>query len=232
MNGKFVIYYRVSRKSQGAEGLGIEAQKSAVTSFLNGGDWTVVEEFTEVESGKRDDRPELSKAIALVKLTKAKLLIAKLDRLSRDVHFLTGLEKAGIEFVCCDMPQADRFTIHIMAALAQKEREMISARTKAALGEIKAKIARGEDHYGKLSGKRVERLGGSSGRTPPQSLGVAAVKASAAQFAARVRPTITALRDGRLTMQQIADRLNEMGVETSRGAKWNAMTVKRVLDRA
>ncbi len=231
MDGKFVAYYRVSRKTQGADGLGIEAQKRAVAAFLNGGDWTLVGEFTEVESGAKGDRPALHEAIALAKLTKAKLCIAKLDRLSRDVHFLTGLEKAGVDFVCCDMPTANRLTIHIMAAVAQAEREMISQRTKDALASIKAKIANGEGHVSK-AGKPVERLGNPNGLSQPRrDLGPLAAKEKAATFAGKVGPTITTLKDAGLTLQQVADRLNEMGVPTSRGSSWTPMAVKRVIDR-
>ena len=124
--GKFVSYLRVSTARQGRSGLGLEAQRQAVTDWLDGGRWTLVKEFVEVESGKHADRPQLEKALQLCRLLGAKLIIAKLDRLSRDVHFLTGLEKAGIEFVCADMPEANRLTIHIMAVMAQHEREAIS----------------------------------------------------------------------------------------------------------
>lgn len=233
MDGRFVAYFRVSRDKQGIKGLGMAAQRSAVASYLNGGAWELVGEFEEVETGKHDDRPELRKAIELCKATNAKLVIAKLDRLSRDVHFLTGLEKAGIDFVCCDMPQADRFTIHIMAAVAQKEREMISARTKAALGEIKAKIARGEQHVSKASGKAVQRLGGPKALTPAiAAQGRQTRSLRASEAAAKVAPTAKALRDGGATLATIAERLNEMGVRTPRGADWTPMAVKRVLDRA
>jgi DNA invertase Pin-like site-specific DNA recombinase len=135
--GKFVSYLRVSTARQGRSGLGLEAQRKAVEDFLNGGNWQLVKEFVEVESGKRADRPQLEKAFQLCRLIGAKLVIAKLDRLSRDAHFLLGLEKAGVEFVAADMPQANRLTIGIMAVMAQHEREMISTRTKAALQAAK-----------------------------------------------------------------------------------------------
>lgn len=233
MNGQFVAYYRVSRESQGRTGLGMDAQRSAITTYLNGGKWTLLASFEEVESGKKADRPELAKAIALCKQTNSKLLIAKLDRLSRDVHFLTGLEKAGIDFVCCDMPQADRFTIHIMAALAQREREDISKRTKAALAEIKGKLERGETHVGKESGLPVTALGNPNGISAERrAKGVQARILKAADTASKVAPTIKALRDGGATLQTVADRLNEMAVTTPRGSTWTPMAVKRVLDRA
>ena len=129
--GKFVSYLRVSTARQGKSGLGIEAQRKAVEDYLNGGNWQLVKEFKETESGKKADRPELAKAFQLCRLTGAKLLIAKLDRLSRDAHFLLGLEKAGVDFVAADMPQANRLTIGIMAVMAEDERRRISERTRA-----------------------------------------------------------------------------------------------------
>lgn len=233
MDGRFVAYYRVSRDRQGIKGLGMDAQHTAVSTYLNGGSWELLGEFAEVETGKHDARPELHKAIALCKATGAKLVIAKLDRLSRDVHFLTGLEKAGIDFVCCDMPHADRFTVHIMAAVAQKEREMISARTKAALAEIKGKLERGETYVGKDSGQPVERLGGPNGfNTERSAIGRRIRSDRANAFAATVAPTAKALKSGGMTLQQVADHLNQLGATTPRGAQWTAMAVKRVLDRS
>jgi DNA invertase Pin-like site-specific DNA recombinase len=134
MKGNFIAYYRVSTGKQGASGLGLEAQRKAVVDYLDGGKWTLVAEFTEVESGKNSDRPELEKALSLCRLYHAKLVVAKLDRLSRNVKFLATLMDDGVDFVCCDMPSANKLTIHILAAVAQAEAEMISARTKAAPG--------------------------------------------------------------------------------------------------
>ena len=128
-----MAYFRVSTDHQGIDGNGIAAQRKAVADYLNGGKWRLVGEFTEVESGKRSDRPALAKALAACKRHKAKLVIAKLDRLARNVHFISGLMDAGVEFVACDMPHANKLTIHILAAVAEHEREAISARTKAAL---------------------------------------------------------------------------------------------------
>jgi len=136
MAKKCVTYYRVSTDKQGLRGLGMDAQRAAVKAFL-GDDWELVAEFAEVESGKRKDRPELDRAVAECKRHKAKLVIAKLDRLSRDAAFLLNLRDAGVDFICRDMPQADRFTIGLFALLAEREREIISQRTKAALAEAK-----------------------------------------------------------------------------------------------
>ena len=137
--GRFVSYLRVSTDRQGRSGLGLEAQRKAVDDFLNGGRWKLIAEFVEVESGKRDDRPRLAEALALCRLHNAVLVIAKFDRLSRDAHFLLGLQKAGVRFVAADMPEANEMVVGIMAVVAQAERKMISARTKAALAAAKAR---------------------------------------------------------------------------------------------
>src|SRR6476620_4349785 len=138
-SGRWISYLRVSTDRQGASGLGLEAQRKAVADYLNGGNWTLAAEFVEIESGKRsNNRPQLAAALAACKKHKAKLVIAKLDRLSRNVHFISGLMDAGVEFVACDMPAANKLTIHILAAVAEHEREMISTRTKGALAAAKA----------------------------------------------------------------------------------------------
>jgi DNA invertase Pin-like site-specific DNA recombinase len=137
--GRFVAYYRVSTDKQGQSGLGLQAQREAVMNYLNGGTWTLVAEHTEVESGKRNARPELEKALAACRRHKAKLVIAKLDRLSRNLHFITSVMESGVEFIACDNPHANKLTIHILAAVAEHEREAISERTKAALAAAKAR---------------------------------------------------------------------------------------------
>src|SRR5258708_2007073 len=138
-NGKFVSYLRVSTARQGASGLGLEAQRAAVTGYLNGGEWTLVQELVEVESGKRNDRSVLAEALRLCRKHKATLVIAKLDRLARNVAFISNLMKSGVEFVAVDMPSANRFVVHILAAVAEQEAEAISKRTKAALAAAKAR---------------------------------------------------------------------------------------------
>jgi DNA invertase Pin-like site-specific DNA recombinase len=233
MDGQYVAYYRVSKKSQGESGLGLEAQQRAVRDYLNGGQWSLIGEFTEVESGKNDTRPRLTEALAMAKNAGATLLIAKLDRLSRDVHFLTGLQKQQVKFVCCDMPYADQFTIHILAAVAQKEREFIVRRTNEGLDSIRAKLANGETHVSKRSGRVVERFGGTVAPTEAMVAKSVQVRSEKAKtFASTVAPTAKALKDAGLTLQNIADRLNEMKVKTSGGANWTPMAVKRVLERS
>src|SRR5215213_6425076 len=158
--GSFVSYLRVSTDRQGRSGLGLEAQRKAVDDFLNGGQWELIAEFVEVESGKRDDRPKLAEALALCRLHSAILVIAKLDRLSRDAAFLLGLQKAGVRFVAADMPEANELVVGILAVVAQAERKMISARTKAALAAAKARGVR----LGKPKNLRNQGTGRVQGR--------------------------------------------------------------------
>jgi DNA invertase Pin-like site-specific DNA recombinase len=219
--GSFVAYYRVSTAKQGASGLGLEAQRESVARYLNGGDWSIVAEFTEVESGRKADRPELAKAFAACRLYGAKLVIAKLDRLSRDAHFLLGLEKAGVEFVAADMPGANRLTVGIMAVVAQEERRMISERTKAALAAAKA------------NGKK---LGGNRGvvlSAEAQEAGRMAQASRATARAADLAPVIAELRAAGITsLGALARALTARGIPTSRGGEtWSPMQVARVMQR-
>jgi DNA invertase Pin-like site-specific DNA recombinase len=212
--GRFVAYYRVSTDQQGKSGLGLDAQRAAVTSYLNGGSWTLDGEFVEVESGKRNDRPELAKALAVCRKRKAKLVIAKLDRLGRNVAFIATLMESGVEFVAVDNPHATKLTIHILAAVAEHEREAISERTKAALAAAKAR--------GRQLGN--PRLSAAAKR------GVASIKANARQFAANVLPIIEEIeRSGVTSHNAIAGKLNERRVPTARGGKWTHMQVAAVL---
>jgi DNA invertase Pin-like site-specific DNA recombinase len=217
--GKFVSYLRVSTVRQGRSGLGIEAQRKAVEDYLNGGNWQLVKEFVEVESGKKADRPQLEKAFQLCRLLGAKLVIAKLDRLSRDVHFLSGLQQAGIEFVAADNPHANRLTVHIMAAMAEHEREMISQRTKAALEAAK---------------RRGIVLGGYRGRdftSKDVKAAVASRREKARARAADIAPIIAELRAaGAVTLQAIASALNERGIPAARGGQWRITQVVRLLE--
>ena len=132
---KYVVYYRVSTKKQGLSGLGLEAQRTIVENYIKGN--KVINEFTEIETGKSANRPQLNKALQACKENNATLIVAKLDRLARNLHFVTSLQAANIDFLCCDMPTANRLTIHIIAAIAENEAQLISQRTKAALAEKK-----------------------------------------------------------------------------------------------
>lgn len=217
MNGKFVAYYRVSTKRQGVSGLGLEAQREAVARYLNGGDWELVGEFTDVESGKNDDRPELAKAIAQAKKARATLVIAKLDRLSRKLSFVASLMDSGVKFVAVDNPQANELTIHILAAVAQAERKAISERTRAALAAAKARGV-------KLGNPQL-----SKARRKAQD----AIRTSSERFAENVMPLIEQIQASGLTsLRQIAGALNARGIKTRRGAEWTAAAVSRVLDRS
>jgi DNA invertase Pin-like site-specific DNA recombinase len=212
--GKFIAYFRVSTDRQGKSGLGLEAQHETVMSYLDGGRWTLVGEFTEVESGKRADRPELEKALAACKKQKAKLVIAKLDRLSRNLAFIATLMESGVEFVAVDNPHANKLTVHILAAVAQHEREMISDRTKAALAAAK---------------KRGQVLGNPN-LAEAAKLGTAAVKRNARRFAANIRPIIDEImRAGATSHNAIAAKLNERNVKTARGGTWTHVQVGAIL---
>jgi DNA invertase Pin-like site-specific DNA recombinase len=218
---KYIAYYRVSTDKQGRSGLGLEAQQHAVAQFLNGGTAQLVKEFTEVETGKNNARPQLAEAIQTCLAYGGKLVIAKLDRLSRDAHFLLGLEKAGIDFVAADMPNANRLTVGIMAMVAEEEARMISTRTKAALAAAKA---------------RGTKLGGKRDVIPTpeaRAIATAVLQARAASRANEIAHVIKAIQAGGAeSLRAIADHLNEAGIPTARGqGKWSAVQVQRTLTR-
>ena len=217
--GKFISYLRVSTERQGKSGLGLEAQRVAVTDFLNGGRWTLVQEVVEIESGKHDDRPKLAEAMALCRVHGATLVIAKLDRLSRDAGFLINLQKAGVRFVAADMPEANEMVVGLMAVVAQAERKMISTRTKAALAATKA---------------RGTVLGGFRGYVPTAADVRAATdarKARAAARAADLAPIVASIRaEGVTSATGLAKALTERGIPTARGgSSWSAVQVQRLL---
>lgn len=222
---RFVSYLRVSTDRQGRSGLGLEAQRQAVLDYLNGGQWELVAEFVEVESGKRsDNRPELAKALHACKVTGATLVVAKLDRLSRNVAFLAALMDAGAEFVACDFPQANRLTLHILAAVAEHERVMISQRTKAALQAAKARGVK----LGNVNGTAAIRRAGKGNVDA-----VRAIKAGADARAADIMPIIADIRtcDPVVSLGGIARELNARGILTARGGRWDASRVYRLLQR-
>jgi DNA invertase Pin-like site-specific DNA recombinase len=237
--GRYVAYLRVSTQKQGQSGLGLEAQRAAVRSHFasEGIDAGRVKEFVEVESGKNDDRPVLTEALDYCAATNAILVIAKLDRLSRDAHFLLGLQKSGVPFVAADMPQANKMTVGIMALIAQNEREAISKRTKEALQAVKAKIEKAGS-YKSRAGNKIKRLGNPNGATALLKAGkgnkaaLAVIKARADADAQKLRKTIEAIRKRGVTSAYgIARELNELGCTTPKGSSFTAKAVQRVLAR-
>jgi len=220
-NGNFVAYYRVSTHRQGRSGLGLEAQQSAVRDYLNGGDWRIVGHFTEVESGTRPGRPKLAEALKTCRALGATLIIAKLDRLARNVHFVSGLMESGVEFTAVDFPQANRLTVHILAAVAEHEAKMISERTKAALAAAKRRGV-------KLGGDRGARLTAKT-----RQAGWEARTARASERAADLAPIVKELQaSGATSLRALAAALNERGISTPRGTgQWQANTVAQLLAR-
>lgn len=218
-----ITYRRVSTDRQGKSGLGLAAQETAISTYLAGlhPKPNLLGEYTEVESGSHSDRPALQKALDHARLTKAVLVIGKLDRLSRDAHFLLGLSKAGIEFVACDMPYANRLTVGIMALVAEEERRMISDRTKAALAAAKARGTR----LGNPNGAKHLRKFGNV-------FGAAAAHRKAMARSAALEPTIAAIRaTGVTSASGIARSLNEASISTPRGGRWSAKTATDILKR-
>ncbi len=215
MKTKFVSYYRVSTDKQGLQGNGIEAQRQSVARYLTSLDCELLASFEEVESGANNKRPELAAAMKLAKSKKAILVIAKLDRLSRNAAFLLQLQDSGVDFVACDMPNADKLSVGIIALLAQRERQLISERTKAGLDVAKQRGAKlGNPHAAKAWTKAVS-----------------AIKARKAEFATTALKTIKEIQGtGVETLAKIADCLNKRGEATARGGKWTATAVKRVLN--
>jgi len=218
--GRFISYHRVSTEQQGRSGLGLEAQKKAVADYLNGGEWELLHEFVEVESGRRKDRPQLKAALDLCKREKATLVIAKLDRLARNVAFVATLLEGRIKFVCCDMPEADSTMLHIYSAMAEREAIKTSERTKSALAAAKARGKR----LGWAMPSRVQDQRMASER------GASANRAQAQQFAFNVLPIVESIRAAGITrLAGIAGALNARGIATARGGRWHAATVRRLL---
>ena len=221
--GSIVTYLRVSTARQGKSGLGLEAQQKSVADYLSTGEWDLLEEFVEVESGKNSRRPKLLEAIELCKASGAKLLVAKLDRLARDAAFLMNLKDAGIDFVCADMPEANRLTIGIMALVAEQEREAISKRTKEALAAAKARgVQLGAYREGVYVGGK-----GNAGTARNAS------EARTVKFHANAVDKLPLLKrydpDGSMSLRAIADIFNRYGVKTVSGrGQWSANSVRRL----
>jgi DNA invertase Pin-like site-specific DNA recombinase len=219
--GNFVSYLRVSTQKQGRSGLGLEAQRQTVEQYLNGGSWKLLLEFVEVESGKRNDRPELAKALAACRIHNATLVVAKLDRLARNAFFLLGLREAEVEFVCCDMPFANRLTIGIMAMVAEEEARMISERTKAALAAAKRRGIK----LGTPNLTREARLRGTVSSARVRTL-------RAQRRAEDIFPMLLAMRVRGLTSPAaLTKELNANQVPAARGGKWSIAQMQRLLKR-
>ena len=229
-HGKFVSYLRISTAKQGKSGLGLEAQREAVSQYLNGGDWELVQEFVEIESGRKDDRPEFEKARRLCQALGATLVVAKFDRLSRDAHFLLGLQKEGLKFVAADNPSVNELTVGILALVAQDEAKAISARTKAALAAAKA---RGQQ-LGAYSKDDKTKFVGRTGTREDCLKAAEGKKVIADQYAMK---TLQLLKDYGMSpdapAKAIARFLTERGVQTpsGRSSVWQATTVQRLKAR-
>lgn len=221
-NGKFIAYLRVSTGRQGKSGLGLEAQRQVIQDYVRRNNWSLLHEFVEIESGKNDERVELRKALEACQRTGAKLLIAKLDRLSRDLAFIANLMKTKVEFIACDFPDANTFTIHILSAMAQYERELISKRTKDALSAAK---------------KRGRKLGNpqnlnEEARKIGRVLGTKVSQARADEYAEKMYAIIKTYQDEGKSLNAIARKLSEdkeltpMGKET-----WTPTGVRNIILR-
>lgn len=237
-NGRYISYLRVSSKRQGESGLGLEAQRASVESYLNGGQWKLVKEFIEVESGKRNDRPALDEALRHCRLHNATLIVGKLDRLARNARFLLKLvEETGTRgVVFCDLPHIPeghngKFIVTNMAAVAELEGAAISARTKAALTAAKRRGVKKDGITPLiLGGRRVSKERWARIADKGRKVGTAKRSVMASEWAQDVLPVIEDIRQsGAATLRQIAESLNERGIGTRRGGQWTAVQVQRVL---
>lgn len=225
MGRKIVSYLRVSTDRQGRSGLGLDGQRAAVEAYCSRIGALIVREFVEIESGRHDDRPKLSEALAFARRTKSRLLVAKLDRLSRSVKFIATVLDSGVEFAAADVPEANRLLLHVLAAVAENEALAISERTKTALQAAKArgvKLGSCNPRVPRLS--RAARLKGSK-------LGAATCRQKAAEAYADLVPTIVELRDQGLSLRAIAAHLNDEGHATRLETPWSLVQVRRVLSR-
>lgn len=216
MKKRYIGYFRVSTRHQGLDGNGMTAQRDTVRRFVEGKHGVLEQEFSEVETGKKthEQRPELAAALERCKKTKATLVIAKLDRLARNAEFLLRLQNSGVDFVCCDCPNADKFTVGILALVAQRERELISERTRLGLAAAKSKGV-------KLGTPAPERAVAAM---------VSANKTAKAEFMAKILPVIQGIQSaGVQTLQGIADCLNRRGIATRTGKTWHPATVRNIL---
>ncbi|MDX2210777.1 MAG: recombinase family protein [Sphingopyxis sp.] len=220
---RVVAYYRVSTEGQGRSGLGLEAQRHAVRALCDSRGWEVIDERTEIESGKNDARPELAAAMHRAKVTGAVLVVAKLDRLSRSVAFLSALQDSGTRFVAADMPEANELTVHIMAAVAQAERKAIGRRTREALQAAKAAGRRLGNPNGAAALRRAAKGNAAA---------VTEIKARADSFANDLAPVVADIRArGATSLPAIAAELNARHIQTRRGGRWHPSGVRNLLAR-
>lgn len=233
-----VAYLRVSTAGQGRSGLGIEAQRSAVESLVRQRHWTLSAEFLEVESGKKSDRPELAKALREAKITGGVLVIAKLDRLSRNAAFLLALRDSGVRFLAADIPDANDLTIGVLAVIAQAERDAISRRTVDALASIRQRLADVGSHTSVRSSRQIHRLGNPNGAAALRRATGSHIKASLAtvraadQTALDIAPILNALRaEGCTSLARTAAELNRRSILTPRRQAWHPASVRNVLRR-
>jgi DNA invertase Pin-like site-specific DNA recombinase len=227
---EIIAYYRVSTKKQGASGLGLEGQMEAVQAYGRQIGATIKAAYKEVESGKLSDRPELAKALAHARRSKATLVVAKLDRLSRNVAFLSAIMESKVPFVACDNASANSLTLHILAAVAEAEAKAISDRTKTALAAAKARgVKLGSSRPGHWAGREASRLAGleRAREASAKSKAKAATEAYADLF-----PLVSEMKEQGLSLRDMAGRLNAEGHSTRRGKPWNPVQVARVLERA
>jgi DNA invertase Pin-like site-specific DNA recombinase len=226
-NTILISYRRVSTTGQGISALGLDAQSSSIDAYAARTGGKVVKAYTEVESGKNNARPQLAAAIAHAKRIKGTLVIARLDRLARNVHFVSGLLESKVDFVACDMPAANKLTIHILAAVAEAEADRISANTVAALAQAKARGTKlGSARPGAWAGREHIRV---AGLVKGRNIAIAKAKAATAATIAEVQPIAKRLRDGGKTLDEITVALNEQGYSTARGKAWIPMSVSRLL---
>jgi DNA invertase Pin-like site-specific DNA recombinase len=249
---KLVTYRRVSTAKQEESGLGLDAQVAAIEAYRRARGYTIIGEYTETETGKKDEmtnRPELLKAVAHAKRNKARLVIAKLDRLARSVYVTALLHKEGVDFVACDYPEANRLTVQILAVMAENEARMISERTKSALKAYKASRRVSKRvrllYPDGVPPDVVEATAGKLGASLPQcrnltpegrrkgtAQSIESRKAAAIAAVKDLVPSMLAMWDDNRSLREIADKFNSEGQTTGGGSAWSAMAVKRVLDRA
>lgn len=227
---KVVAYYRVSTKRQGQSGLGLEGQKGAVESHAATAGAKIVASYVEVESGKRKNRPELHQAISHAKMIGATLVVAKLDRLARNVAFLSALMESSVEFLCCDNPHANRLTIHILAAVAEDEAHRISERTKTALQTAKGRgVKLGSNRPGHWKGREDRR---QAGLKSARERSIESRQAAARDRLEFLFPKLREMRQDRQSYAAIASELNSQGFTTARGKDWTPTAAMRAVKLA